>query len=320
MTNFSKRQQQEQARLQQEWELRQEKLGALREASAIEANADSQFQLQQQIKTEEAELAKLEVQLIQLEQASSGSQPSQSAQPQPSVRNQQNVSGGEATQINDPQAPVILGGGNNTFNFHYGTSQSPQSAANTPQQTVLILAANPATGTRSRLDEEVREIDQGLRLAKQREKFTLEQRWAVRPADVRRAMLEIQPQIVHFTGQGTAADGLVLEDNAGAAKTVSASAIAGLFELFADQVQCVVLNACYSEVQASAIAEHIPYVIGMSDALEERAAISFAVAFYDALGVGRTIEFAYKLACNAIAMEGIEGALVPILKQGKHSG
>ena len=30
--------------------------------------------------------------------------------------------------------------------------------------------------------------------------------------------------------------------------------LAGLFKLFADQVECVVLNACYAKVQAEAIA------------------------------------------------------------------
>ncbi len=34
-----------------------------------------------------------------------------------------------------------------------------------------------------------------------------------------------------------------------------------LFELFADKIECVVLNACYSEPQAKAIAQQIDYVI-----------------------------------------------------------
>lgn len=307
---------QKQQNLQQEWSLRQEKLTALRQAQAIETSAAVQFQLKQQIQTEETAIAQLETQLTQLEQELST--PTQIPAPPepPPAQNVQNISGGQGWQVNDPQAPVIQGGANNTFNFHYATPQTPPSTPQTAPQTILILAANPKQGTRSRLDEEVREIDQGLRLAKQREKFVLEQRWAVRPIDVRRAMLDLHPQIIHFTGHGTAADGLVLEDNTGAAKPVSPGAIAGLFELFADQVQCVILNACYSEPQATAIAQHIPYVIGMNDALEERASIAFAVAFYDALGAGRSIEFAYKLACNAIQMEGIEGLLIPILKQG----
>ena len=86
-----------------------------------------------------------------------------------------------------------------------------------------------------------------------------------------------------------------------------------LFSLFADQIDCVVLNGCYSETQAAAITEHIPYVIGMKDAIGDRAAISFSVGFYDALGAGRDVEFAYRLGCAAIRLEGIAEHLTPVL-------
>jgi hypothetical protein len=108
---------------------------------------------------------------------------------------------------------------------------------------------------------------------------------------------------------------LILENEVGKAVAVSTEALAGLFELFADRVECVVLNACYSEVQAEAIAQHIPYVIGMNKAIGDRAAIEFAISFYDALGAGESIEFAYKLGCNAIRMAGIEEYLTPVLKK-----
>ena len=92
------------------------------------------------------------------------------------------------------------------------------------------------------------------------------QRWAVRCQEVYQALLDFKPQIVHFSGHGSGDDGLALEDEDGNLKLVDTEAIAKLFELFSDTIECVVLNACYSEVQASAIAKHIPYVIGMNQA------------------------------------------------------
>lgn len=178
---------------------------------------------------------------------------------------------------------------------------------------ILILAANPKNSVPLRLDEEVREIDEGLKRAQMRDRFELEQKWAVRPRDVQRAILDFAPQIVHFSGHGVGEGGLALEDELGQAKLVSAGALAGLFELFADQVECVLLNACYSVLQAEAIALHIPYVIGMNQAVGDAAAREFAVGFYDALGAGRDIEFAYKFACNSIRMAGIAEHLTPVL-------
>lgn len=183
------------------------------------------------------------------------------------------------------------------------------------EQKILILAANPKGTTPLRLDEEVREINAGLERAKHREQFILEQKWAVRPRDIQRAMLDVNPSIIHFSGHGTGSEGLVFEDEIGGAKLVDSEALAGLFSLFEEQVECVVLNGCYSEVQALAITKHINYVIGMSKAIGDRAAIEFAVGFYDALGAGKPVEFAYKFGCAAIRLAGIPEQLTPILKK-----
>ncbi|MDZ8023297.1 MAG: CHAT domain-containing protein [Nostoc sp. DedQUE01] len=182
-------------------------------------------------------------------------------------------------------------------------------------QTILILAANPKGITPLRLDEQVREIDAGLQRARHREQFVLEQKWAVRPRDIQRAMLDINPQIVHFSGHGTGDEGLVFEDETGSAKLVDGEALAGLFQLFADQVECVVLNGCYSEIQAEAISQYVNYVIGMKKAIGDKAAIEFAVGFYDALGSGKPVEFAYKFGCAAIRLAGITEQFIPILKK-----
>jgi hypothetical protein len=182
-------------------------------------------------------------------------------------------------------------------------------------KTILILVANPKQTTPLRLDQEVRDISEGLRRSHHRDAFHLEQRWAVRPRDVQRAMLEVNPHIVHFSGHGFAEEGLAFEDESGKVRLVNAEALSGLFALFAEQVECVILNACYSEVQAEAICQHIPAVIGMKNAIGDQAALAFAVGFYDALGAGRSIEFAYRLGCNAIQMAGIAENLTPVLKQ-----
>lgn len=183
-------------------------------------------------------------------------------------------------------------------------------------RTILILAANPRDTTQLRLDQEVRDIEEALERAEHRDQFVLKSKLAVRPRDIQRAMLDIKPSIVHFSGHGAGDEGLVFEDNAGLVKQVDGEALAGLFELFADQVECVVLNGCYSEVQAKAIAEHINYVIGMKKAIGDKAAIEFAVGFYDALGAGEPVKFAYKFGCAAIRLARIPEQLTPILKEG----
>ena len=180
---------------------------------------------------------------------------------------------------------------------------------------ILILAANPQGTATRRLDEEVREIDEGLRRSQHRDRFELKSRFAVTPKDVQRAMLEEKPQIVHFCGQGQGETGLVLEDESGQPQLVSAEALADLFRLFAAEVECVLLNACYSEVQATAIAQHIDSVIGMNQSIGERSAIEFATSFYDALGAGEAIAFAFALGRNAMQLQGLAEDQAPVFIQ-----
>jgi AAA-like domain/TIR domain/CHAT domain len=179
---------------------------------------------------------------------------------------------------------------------------------------ILILTANPRNVDRLRLDEEVREIQAGLERSRRRDQFEIISRWAVRTEDLRRALLDFNPQIVHFSGHGVGNDGLALEDEAGQSQLVSSMALAQLFRLFGS-VECVLLNACYSEVQAEAIHEHIDCVIGMNEAIGDRAAINFAVGFYDALGAGRSYKDAFQFGCSAINLEGISESATPVLKQ-----
>jgi len=183
----------------------------------------------------------------------------------------------------------------------------------TNQTVILFLAADPTDASRLRLGTELREIQEKLQIAKMRERFQLEQRMSVRPVDISQALLDTNPKIIHFSGHGTGEDGLCFENEIGKIHFIQADALAALFDLVSDQVECVLLNACYSRVQAEAIAECIKYVIGMDKAIGDKAAIAFSVGFYQALGAGKPIEEAYKFGCVQIRLQGIPEHLTPIL-------
>jgi CHAT domain len=258
---------------------------------------------------------------------------------------QQNITGDRNQTIGQVSGGHVFG--NITGNVVIGQPVNPAMPIPTVDstnkqsrsiKTILVLAANPQGTDPLRLGEEVREIQTGLDRSQYRDRFHIEQRWAVTPKDVRRALLDCQPQIVHFSGHGVGVatpsdphlsdrkfsvesvdtiepEGLMFENESGQPQLVSSEAISNLFSLFADRLECVLLNACYSATQAEAISEHIPYVIGMNRAIGDRAAIEFAIGFYDALLAGRSVEFAYKLGCSAIQMAGIPEHLTPTLKQ-----
>ncbi len=195
---------------------------------------------------------------------------------------------------------------------NYVYPSAPQPPSPTAMIKILLLSAQPRNLNPLRLDEEKRDIEQGLERSKERDRFALVKKEAVRQRDFRRAMLDEKPQIVHFSGHGGGERGLALEDESGNMATVSAEALTTLFRLF-KSVDCVVLNACYSEVQAEAIKQAIPYVVGMNDRIGDRAAIEFAVAFYDALGAGEDVPYAFDYACAAIELASLPESHKPVL-------
>ena len=96
----------------------------------------------------------------------------------------------------------------------------------------------------------------------------------------------------------------------------SNEALADFFKLFTKcGLECVLLNACYSEVQADVISTHVNYVVGMREAILDEAAIAFSTAFYEAIVSGYDIQFAHELGCNAIQFANLPQHLVPILKR-----
>ncbi|MEA5466787.1 CHAT domain-containing protein [Leptothoe sp. PORK10 BA2] len=182
---------------------------------------------------------------------------------------------------------------------------------------ILFIAADPTDAVRLRLGQELRDIRIKLQLSKLRDFFVLESRESTRPDDITQAIFDIKPQIIHFSGHGLKTGELCFEDDSGKTQSVQPDVLENLFKLFSKQVKCVILNACYSEIQAKSIAKQIPFVIGMQQAIEDKVAIAFSVGFYKALGAGRDLEDAYDFACLEIRLRGLSGHLNPVLHKKK---
>ena len=182
--------------------------------------------------------------------------------------------------------------------------------------TIILLVFSSITTDNLSLNQEARVIIEALEKSKEKDKFTLELRSVNRPSDLQRVFLEVNPNIVHFLGNETSSyEGLVFQDQSGQRIPLSSEALASLFKLFEDRVECVVLRDIYSETQVKAIAQHINYVIGIQHAIISKNSLVFIAGFYEALFSGSSIENAYLFGRNAIELEGFPESNYPILNQ-----
>lgn len=170
---------------------------------------------------------------------------------------------------------------------------------------ILFLAVNAANSSRLQFDEEVRDIKAVLNRAKTQEPFEIVTEWVIRVEDLRRALLEHEPTIVHFSGHGLGNDGLNFENDSKQVELVGTEVLAELFGLFRDTIKCVLLDGCYSQAQAVEISQHINYVISISQAMGNVAATEFAVGFYEALASGRSYEDSFQFGRISIELQGI---------------
>lgn len=176
---------------------------------------------------------------------------------------------------------------------------------------VLFLAANPFKDLN--LDVEVRSISEKIRASEHRDCLQLIPAFAVRTDDLLQLLNEHKPHIVHFSGHGMESGEIILADNNGLPKAVSVRAIKALMTTLKDNIQVVILNACYSKEQATAITEVINCAIGMNSSIDDPAAIVFAASFYRAVGFARSAQEAFEQGLTALALEGFADESTPEL-------
>ena len=167
------------------------------------------------------------------------------------------------------------------------------------------MCASPKDEQPLRLDQEARDLKEQLRLVENKKNDVLiTHAWAVRTDQVQMEVLNNAPEILHFSGHGDTGI-LCFEDKNGNAAAVPASAIEGLVKL-SESVDCLVLNACYSDSVAHKVQPHVRAVIGCSVSIGDDAAISFSKAFYRALSHGNPYRRAFDLALNELQLAGME--------------
>jgi len=182
---------------------------------------------------------------------------------------------------------------------------------------ILALQAAPNFCDPLRLNREIKEINNEFLIANANT-FRITVEGAVRARDLGTLLMRHKPDIVHFGGHGTESSELVFEDDNGDAIPIPLPALRNIFRLLRDNIQCVVLNACYSSEQAEAIAESINCVIGMSNTVSDDSAIKFATGFYRALAFGKSVQQAFELGKIEVALHGHEEDHIPKLHARKN--
>lgn len=189
---------------------------------------------------------------------------------------------------------------------------SHQQVGKESRTRILAVFANPRGSDPLRLSTEDRVIHECLQLSRRRDNISLDVLHAATIHDVRRALLNKDYRIVHFSGHGTG-KGLAFEDELGHPRLIPQEALAEFLSAYSPPIECVILNACYTDTQGQLISFGVPYTIGMDGAISDEGATEFTRGFYDAIGAGKDVEFAYQEGCRTIKLMGLPDGSIPVL-------
>jgi len=196
------------------------------------------------------------------------------------------------------------------------------------RKVILFLAANPVSASRIACDLECAAIERELRMTDGRDEWEVRSKWAVTADEMMRHFNEACPMVIHFSGHGddgtagqssishrnvqmVGGGGIYVQDEQGSPQIVTARALRMMIKAAAASARVVVLNACYSSAHAKELCTVVDCVIGMTGAIRDDAARSFAVGFYRALGNRRSISNAVEQAVATLAAKQLPHEHLP---------
>lgn len=236
---------------------------------------------------------------------------------------------GGSTGSGAGSGPITTGGSTST-----GSSKPkpPVGPADDDITKILFLASNPSETAKLQLTTEHSRISAKLQEAPAPEKFPLRLHRAVTPSEFAQYLFLEKPDIVHFSGHGDRkapdVQEVIQESRAGRQEiapqeTEAPAEESGIFLMDEDKrhahfvntsflkrtfesavrmqklpIKVVVFNACHSSAQAEAISQVVPYVVGTSWSVGDKAAIAFASGFYFGVAQGMSIEAAVDFGIN----------------------
>jgi len=183
-------------------------------------------------------------------------------------------------------------------------NQFKETIQNNDLPRFLFLRANPVDvrqGMMLPLDREIKRIKEVL--SYRRDEFKMRDEGALEIEDFSKFLLEMRPHLLHFSGHGTTRGSLLWETSDSTKTAIQPERIASMIARF-EQIQCIILNACYTTQLADSLHFHGIVVIGMTDSVTDDTAVHFARGLYQALAHGETLAQAFDLARDEITLSG----------------
>jgi esterase/lipase superfamily enzyme len=163
------------------------------------------------------------------------------------------------------------------------------------EKCILVLAADPRGTARFELEQEAATIERQLQQGRYGKDYIVRIEQGSKIEDLAGYLSKYRPIIVHVVGHGSATGEILLENDRQELEPVTAATIVKLFTAVEQQIECVLLNSCFSVEMADALIGYIPCTIGIDEEIEDPTIGTFTSEFYRGLGTGKGYYKAFEL-------------------------
>lgn len=163
---------------------------------------------------------------------------------------------------------------------------------------VLYLTTDPFLDIATEL--EVRQVQQALQGAKYRDRVDVQLRSAATFPDLIAGLNAVRPHIVHFSG--CAGDTIRIDDDdvLHGGDIVDFASLMRALAATDRPPELLVLNECASLAGVAVVLPAVPVIIGMSDSIQDTAAIVFSQQLYAAIASGQSVGAALRHGTDKI--------------------
>lgn len=179
----------------------------------------------------------------------------------------------------------------------------PQGAVHGGELRILVMTASPANMGALRTREEERQLKASLLDGLHgRERLKIEVIRGATVDDILAGMNRFKPHVLHIGAHGNNDGDLSFLDEQGDAALVPLAGMAAAVKAAGEQLQMILLNACFSDAATRVLVDHVDCAIGVRKALADDSALEFTRAFYGALGHGCSVGQAYEQGLAALKL------------------
>lgn len=146
-------------------------------------------------------------------------------------------------------------------------AQKQDPVSSQTKKTILFIASSPDGVAMANANRQLRSIQEALQRMRKEDFYEIKNLGFIQPSELIGEVIKNKPDFIHFFMHNDTVEGLFFENGNGNAIPFDSTKLKRLFERVTNnkKIECVVLNACNTQIHKEAVSLYVPNVVYTTD-------------------------------------------------------